>query len=131
MKIQKIIFLAAMLASLFFAMPTTAQSCPTGVAHCVNLSFTAPTGTPAATGYFMYRATGACATGLTFTVLNTTAFTTLTYQDTSNLMPNGSYCYYVTAVDAAGIQSLGSNQVQAAIPGPPGAPTGLSVTSVQ
>jgi hypothetical protein len=79
----------------------------------------------------MYRATGACGSGLTFMVLNTTPFTTLTYQDaTSSLVPNGVYCYQATAVDAAGVQSAASNQAGAAIPGPPGVPTGLTVTGV-
>lgn len=126
---------ALVLALLLFpaiAKPAAAQNCPTGVAHCVNLSFTASAGTPAATGYFMYRATGACSSSLTFAALNTTPFTTTTYQDAStSLNLNTTYCYQATAIDAAGIQSAASNQAQATIPGPPAVPTGLAVTSVQ
>ena len=116
-----------LLAALAFLIAPTAHA----QSHSVAMSWTAPTGTPAATGYFVYRANGACANGIVFTQLNTAAITTLTYTDSSStLATNGVYCYQVTATDAAGIQSIPSNQVAATIPGPSAAPTGLVITSV-
>jgi len=104
------------------------------VGHTVALTWQAGTGTagaPATTGYFVYRASGACASGLNFSVLNTAAVTVTNYTDsTTALLPNTTWCYQVTATDAAGVQSVASNQAVAVIPGPPATPTGLTVTGV-
>jgi hypothetical protein len=120
--LKKISVVLTVLCFLLFAAPAFAQ-------HTVALSWTAPTGTPAAVSYNMYRATGACASGLTFAKINTAAITGTTYTDSSSaLTPNGIFCYQVTAVSASGVESVPSNQAQATIPGPPSAPTGLTVT---
>lgn len=122
---KRLAFFLACFAMLFFPVVALAQ-------HTVVLTWTAPTGTPAAVSYNVYRATGACASGLTFAKLNTTAITTTTFTDSSAaLTPNATFCYQATAVGANGVESLPSNQAAATIPGPPGAPTGLTVTSVQ
>jgi hypothetical protein len=120
---KKIAVMAAMF--LFAVLPAFAQ-------HTVVLSWTAPTGTPAAVSYNMYRATGACASGLTFTKINTAPITVTTFTDSSTaLTPNATFCYQATAVSSTGVESVPSNQAGATIPGPPSAPTGLTVTSVQ
>lgn len=107
-----------------FALPAAAQ-------HSVALSWTAPTGTPIAASYNMYRATGACATGIVFTKQNTSPITGTTYTDsTSTLVANGVFCYQVTAVSPTNVESIPSNQVTAAIPGPTAPPTNLVITNV-
>jgi hypothetical protein len=119
---KKIAVMAAMF--LFAVLPVFAQ-------HTVVLSWTAPTGTPAAVSYNMYRATGACASGLTFSKINTAPITTTTFTDSSAaLTPNATFCYQATAVSSTGVESVPSNQAGATIPGPPSAPTALTVTGV-
>lgn len=122
---RRFAFVLACFTILLFPSAALAQ-------HSVALSWTAPTGTPAAVSYNVYRATGACAAGITFAKINTAAVTATTYTDSSAaLTPNLTVCYQVTAVSSSGVESVPSNQVAATIPGPPGAPTGLTVTSVQ
>ena len=119
---KRLIAVFAAFCFLFVATPAFAQ-------HTVGLSWTAPTGTPAAVSYNVYRATGACAAGLTFAKINAAAVTGTTYTDSSAaLTPNLTVCYQVTAVSSSGVESTASNQAAATIPGPPGAPTGLTVT---
>jgi fibronectin type 3 domain-containing protein len=48
----------------------------------------------------------------------------------SNVVGGTTYWYYVTAV-LSGDESAGSNEVSAAVPNNPSAPTGLTVTSVK
>jgi hypothetical protein len=118
-------------ALLAFSLSAFAQT-PT-----VGLSWTAPpapvapaTTPPAAASYNVYRAPGACGSGIVFAKINTAAVTATTYTDSSAaLTPNGTFCYQVTAVSASGIESVASNQAAATIPGPPAAPTGLVITS--
>jgi fibronectin type 3 domain-containing protein len=99
--------------------------------HSVALSWTAPTGSPAAVSYNIYRGTGACASGLVFSKVNSSAISGTSFTDSSSaLSSNTTYCYQATAVDAAGIESIPSNQAAAAIPGPSGAPTGLTIVTV-
>lgn len=90
-------------------------------------------GNDSATGFFVQRATGACAPGLTFANLNATAIplNTLTYSD-SAITSGITYCYQVYAVDASGDQSGDSNQLQetAAGSGGGGSGGGGTVTEV-
>lgn len=87
-------------------------------------------GTDPAVGLNMYRGNGACPADvslLTVSKLNTSgliAVTTITYTD-SNVALTKVYCYYATAVDAAGIESVPSNAVTFQLP-QPAPPTGLS-----
>jgi hypothetical protein len=92
--------------------------------HSVALSWTAST--DAATNptltYNVYRATASSCTvtPLTWTKINTSAVTTLTYSDSN--VQIASYCYTVTAV-LNGAESPQSNLAPAVIP--LAAPTGL------
>lgn len=114
----------ALAAILIFSFPAFAQ-------HSVALSWTQPAGTPAAVSWNIYRATGACATGLVMAKINTAPLTTTSFTDSSAaLTPNGAFCYQATSVSASGIESAPSNEVTATIPGPPAAPTGLVITGV-
>jgi cellulose 1,4-beta-cellobiosidase len=102
--------------------------------HSAALSWTAPTTcvdgsacTP--TGYNVYRAVVACpASGLPAGATKiASAITTTTYTDTTITAP-GSYCYYVTALNAAG-ESACSNTAGGTLAQPAiNAPTNFTVT---
>jgi len=83
---------------------------PTTGSHTVHLTWGASTSQ--IIGYRVYRSE---VSGGSFTALNGTAVTTLTYDD-STVALGTTYYYVVTAVDASGNESIHSNQVTAVIP---------------
>jgi hypothetical protein len=82
------------------------------VTHTVDLTWTAPSSSedPVA-GYHIYRAPQ----GGAFTLLNSSLDTQTAYAD-STVVSGSSYTYQVKSVDAAGIESVASNQFTATIP---------------
>lgn len=93
--------------------------------HGGLVSWTAPTGSDAAVGYFIYRAT--VSTG-PFTQIDTTEDTSTSYLDTT-IAANTTYYYYAVAVDASGNQSAPSNTATLAVGAlvaNPGSPTGCN-----
>lgn len=82
--------------------PTTASS--------VALNWDASTSQ--VTGYRVYRSE---TSGSSYNLLTGTALTALTYTDTS-VAAGSTYYYVVTAIDSAGVESVYSNQVSAAVP---------------
>jgi Abnormal spindle-like microcephaly-assoc'd, ASPM-SPD-2-Hydin len=84
----------------------------TAVTHTVDLTWAAPSSSedPVA-GYHIYRAPQAGA----FTLLNSSLDTQPSYAD-STVVSGSSYTYQVKSVDAAGIESVASNQFTATIP---------------
>jgi len=108
------------LLALLLAMPMLAQT-----QHGGLISWTAPTGSDAAVGYFVYRATSASGP---FTQIDTTEDATTTYLDTT-IAANTTYYYYAVAVDASGNQSAPSNTATLAVGAlvaNPGSPTGCN-----
>ena len=87
---------------------------PGGATHSVVLTWSASPDAAAYPGltYNVYRLTGACSSTATFTKINTSPTTALTFTDAS--VAPGAYCYYVTAA-LNGIESVPSNQAAAAI----------------
>jgi len=84
----------------------------TATAHQVDLSWTAPSSTPAPVkGYNIYRSTGSGA----MTLMNPSINTATSYVD-SNVANSTSYNYVVKSVDASGVESVGSNQIEVAVP---------------
>jgi hypothetical protein len=81
---------------------------------------------PDLAGYRLYRAPGTCAASGPFVAVLTVPPTTdgalVRYRDVN--VPNGTFCYYATAFDVAGNESLPSNRVQTTVdaiaPAPPG-----------
>jgi hypothetical protein len=81
--------------------------------HQVTLSWNAPGTSPdPVVGYDVYRAPGGSSA---YQLLNSSAETQTTYVDT-NVQASTTYVYYVTSVDASGVQSTSSNQITASIP---------------
>ena len=66
---------------------------------------------PSGTTYNVYRASGTCASGGTFTEVGN-GVSALTYTDAN--VPLGNLCYYVTAVNS-GLEGLPSNKADAAV----------------
>ena len=108
-------------------------SCPTGVLHCANLSWTASVADAshgAATGYNVYRSTtnGGCGTvtATTCQKVNSSSVAGTTYTD-SPLAAATNYFYVVTGFNAAG-ESGPSNQLPLTTntDPTPNAPTGLT-----
>ena len=81
--------------------------------HLVDLSWSAPSGSadPVA-GYHVYRSSDG---GNTYQLLNSAVNTGTTYEDTV-VQSGQSYAYYVTSVDASGVESAPSNAIDATIP---------------
>jgi len=91
----------------------TGISASGGGSHQVTLTWDAPgSSTDPVAGYEIYRADAGSST---YQLLNSTAETQTTFVD-ANVQANASYVYYVTSVDASGVQSTASNQVTATIP---------------
>jgi hypothetical protein len=89
---------------------STPPPTPPSAQHLVSLTWNASTSN-SITGYIVYRST---VSGSGFSPL-TAAISALSYTDST--VANGTtYYYVVTAVDSAGVESLYSNQVTAAIP---------------
>jgi hypothetical protein len=78
--------------------------------HSVLLTWGASTST--VSGYFIYRST---TNGSGYTKLNSSSAPSLTYTDTT-IQNSQTYYYVATAVDANGIESTYSNQVQIIVP---------------
>lgn len=81
-------------------------------------------------GYRLYRAPGQCASPGPYVTLQTVLAmkdaVTVLYTDPT--VPNGLWCYYVTAYDISGNESLPSNLVQVMIDAvAPAAPVGLQL----
>ncbi len=84
----------------------------TTTAHQVNLSWTAPSNSPdPVKGYNIYRSTGSQA----MTLINAPIVTTTNYVDRT-VVNSTSYSYVVKSVDSSGVESVGSNQIEVAIP---------------
>jgi hypothetical protein len=84
---------------------------PPVVTHSVTLNWNPSTSTVA--GYNTYRS---IVNGGSYAKINTALITGLTYTDTT-VLPGNTYYYVATAVTAAGVESVYSNQVAAVIPG--------------
>ncbi len=84
----------------------------TATAHQVDLSWTAPSSTPdPVKGYNVYRSTGSGA----MTLMNSSINTTTSYVD-SSVASGTSYNYVVKSVGTSGVESVGSNQIEVAVP---------------
>ena len=83
-----------------------------GVAHAVDLSWSASTST--VSGYRVYRGT---VTGGPYTLMTSSLVPSTTFTD-NGVTSGGSYFYVVTAVDASNNESAFSNQAAATIPTP-------------
>src|ERR1035437_8941209 len=76
--------------------------------HQVDLSWNAPTSSPdPVTGYNVYRSSDG---GNTYQLANSAVDAATTYVDT-NVLALQSYDYYVTSVDASGVESVPSNTI--------------------
>jgi hypothetical protein len=109
---------------------------PTAYGHSAVLTWTAPTtcadGSPCtATSFNIYKAQTACPSGTTVsgaTKIASVPSSTTTYTD-SNITAPGSYCWYVTAVNANG-ESTASNAAGGSLTQPLlAAPTNFTVTA--
>ncbi len=86
----------------------------TAVAHSVSLTWNAPTSSPdPVAGYNIYRSLS----GGSPQLLNSTPITATTYVDNS-AVSGSTYTYTVESVDANGVQSVPSNQINVTIPTP-------------
>jgi hypothetical protein len=86
----------------------------TAVAHSVDLSWSPPTSsTDPVAGYNVYRSLN----GGTPQMLNSTPITATTYVDNS-VVSGSTYTYTAESVDANGVQSAPSNQIEVTIPSP-------------
>ncbi|WP_158750246.1 S-layer family protein [Acidobacterium sp. S8] len=83
------------------------------VQHEVDVSWNAPSSSPVpVVGYHVYRATGS---STTYSLLTSSVETATTYAD--NTVQSGTtYSYYVTSVDATGVESSPSNVTTASVP---------------
>jgi hypothetical protein len=85
----------------------------TAVQHQVTLNWNGPANSPSpVSGYNVYRSPSG---GKTFQRLNSTADSLTNYVDQA-VQSGLSYTYYVTSVDAAGTESVPSNQTTVSIP---------------
>jgi fibronectin type 3 domain-containing protein len=86
----------------------------TAVAHSVYLNWNAPASSddPVA-GYNIYRSLGSGSPQL----VNSTPITEIAYVDNS-IVGGSNYAYTVASVDANGVQSVPSNEIQVTIPSP-------------
>jgi hypothetical protein len=97
--------------------------------HTVTLTWAAGVcgvtpGCTTGTGFNVYRATTA---GGPYTKQNATPLSAATLTFTDGAVSNGTtYFYIVRSVDAGGLESINSNEANAAIPGQPPPPSGCS-----
>jgi hypothetical protein len=121
MKILKLLVL------LFALAPLAAAAQGPTYPYTFTLTWIASTG-PTVTGYNVYRGvyTTACPAASAYTKLTTTPLsaTTLIYVDSNP--PEGSYCYYSTALN--GSQESGPSNVSSNVGIPPPPPTGFGDT---
>jgi Chitobiase/beta-hexosaminidase C-terminal domain len=81
--------------------------------HQVDLSWNAPSSSPdPLAGYNVYRSSDG---GTTYQLLNSGVDTGTAYEDTV-VQSGHAYNYYVTSVDAFGVESVGSNMIGVTIP---------------
>ena len=90
--------------------PSPAPAPAPAVQHTVQLNWNASTS--AVVGYRVYRNESS---GTSYTPLTGEAFDALTYTDTA-VASGATYYYVVTAINAAGVESVHSNQVKAVVP---------------
>ncbi len=127
--------ISLILCLLVCSVAAMAQANP---AHFVTIGWTASTDAAAnPTGVNnIYRANGNCAdTTITFAKIGSTTETVNTFTDSTVIQTptvSTSYCYEITFVNAAGIESVPSNLVQAVIlPPAPAPPTKAFAIKVQ
>jgi hypothetical protein len=85
----------------------------TAVQHEVDLSWNAPSSSSdPIVGYNVYRSSNG---GGSFTKLNSSLETTVTYVD-SSVQSGTTYMYQVKSVDASGVESPPSNQISLSVP---------------
>ncbi len=94
--------------------------------HSINLTWNASPGADPAIAYNIYRGT---VTGGPYSKVNATAVSTTNYSDATG-SGGVTYFYVVAAVDAAGNESVFSNEVSATMLQNPNAPSGLTATAV-
>lgn len=83
-----------------------------GVSYAVGLAWDAPiSSSDPVAGFHVYRTSN----GTSYQLLTTLADIQTTYID-SAVLAGGSYQYYVTSVDAVGVESLASNSAIVAVP---------------
>jgi fibronectin type 3 domain-containing protein len=81
--------------------------------HQVDLSWNAPSSSPdPVAGYNVYRSSDG---GTTYQLVNLAVNTATAYEDTI-VLSGQAYDYYVTSVDASGIESVPSNTIGVTIP---------------
>jgi large repetitive protein len=100
--------------SLYMTLnPASGSTQVAAQAHQVTLTWDASTGSgEPITGYEIYRSTSGSAQ---YQLLNVSVDAQTTFTDT-NVQSGMTYLYYVTAVDASGVQSAPSNIIAVAIP---------------
>jgi len=92
--------------------PSSASSQQNIGPHQVDLSWDAPTSSPVQViGYHVYRSTGSSSS---YQLLSSSIETEAVYLDTT-VQSGSSYNYYVTSVDASGVESGPSNTVSVTI----------------
>jgi fibronectin type 3 domain-containing protein len=90
---------------------TQSLSLSIAVTYSAVLSWTASTSTDV-TGYNVYRST---VSGGSYTKVNSSLVAGSTFRD-SSVVSGHTYYYVITSVDASGVESQYSNEVQAVIP---------------
>jgi fibronectin type 3 domain-containing protein len=124
----------AVLYGLLFAVgllacgSARAQGAPSGTAHSVTLTWTAPSpvgGSGTVSGYNVYRSPSSATN---YAKLNTAVNAGLTYTDAS-VSAGTSYSYCVTTVDTLGEESVCSGPATANVPANPNAPGAPTVTT--
>jgi hypothetical protein len=112
---------------MFAIRDTAAQGPPTGTAHSVTLTWTAPSpvgGSGTISGYNVYRS---AANAAVYTKVNAALNAGLTYTDTS-VAAGVSYSYCVTTVDTLSEESTCSTAATANVPSNPNAPSAPLIT---
>lgn len=127
------LFVVIFLGIFSLGVPTYSQ---TTTPHGADITFPASQ-TAGVTSYNVKRFVGACSASAVFTKIGTVTLpatlptpTSFTYTD-NNVTPGATYCYTVTALTAAGVESDGNGTIQgtipvytpSGIPQPPGAAT--------
>ena len=98
-------------------------------AASVNLAWDYTQGTDPAVGFYIYRQQS-CTGAFTKVNATPTPLSPMTFTD-STVLNNVTYCWEVTAADAAGMESTPSNVLQFSIPAAkPAAPSNLRGTVI-
>lgn len=115
-------FLASLLLLAFIVVPVWAQT-----QHSITIGWTETQGTDIATGFNIYRSTttGGPYSKLTISPLS---ISTLSYQDTTGV-GGTKYFYVVTAIDANGVESANSSEVNGTyLASSPNVPTNITIS---